>query len=74
MLKPARPSVGEMYSTEWSDGVEYTATVLTMGKSLLLLSTLLFEIMSAFDTDDSYISYVSTHTQQVMRRLQRRQS
>ena len=36
VLKPARPSVGETCSIEWSDGVEYTATVLAMGKSLLL--------------------------------------
>ena len=34
VLKPPRPSIGDACSIEWSDGVEYTATVLAMGKSL----------------------------------------
>lgn len=45
VLKPARPSVGETCSIEWSNGVEYTATMLAMGKRLFItFSTLLFEI------------------------------
>ena len=40
--------------------MEYTATVLAMGKNLLFVtfSTWLFEIISAFSTADSYISYI----------------
>ena len=34
MVRPSMPSVGDTCSVEWSDGVEYTATVLAMGKSL----------------------------------------
>lgn len=68
VLKLPRRSVGETCSIEWSDGVEYTATVLAMGKNLLFVtfSTWLFQIMSAFHTADSYISYIRKYTQQVM--------
>jgi len=34
VVKPSMPSVGDACSVEWSDGVEYTATVLATGKSL----------------------------------------
>ena len=34
MVRPSMPSVGDTCSVKWSDGVEYTATVLAMGKSL----------------------------------------
>ena len=38
VLKPPRPSVGDVCAVQWSDGVEYAATDLAMGKSLVILS------------------------------------
>jgi len=40
VLKPPRRSVDEKCSIEWSDDVEYIATVLAMGKNLLFVTFL----------------------------------
>ncbi len=36
MLRPADPSVGDSCTVQWSDGLEYAATVLAMGKGIFV--------------------------------------